>query len=189
MILLQNATGDVCRAQMYATRFHHERDNDLRIFEHGAPRGWAPQWGKVAMWLHWLASAREGEEALGLDTDGIVLRPISNALSPGTDIGLVRARDGAQAWLNTGAVYMRKRGEKLARFFEHVLRVGPQKGFMPGEQAAVNVALRHTDVRLAVLPNEYNTYIFAPHPRPLVAAFHGVLDKTAILEGLCRFCR
>lgn len=188
VIFLQNAVGDACREQVQIIRAHHERCGALCVFSHGAPYGYHAKWSKVPMWMHWLQGAPDGEEAIGLDTDAVIVQPDKlNALPADADIGLIEAAAGTMKWLNTGVVFMRKRGDLLLSFFEAVLRMGPIPGRgLAGEQLAMNEILKRPEclVKLAVLPAEYNAYRWAPHDAPVIRAFHGEKDQAKILDGL-----
>jgi hypothetical protein len=178
MMLLQNVTGTHGLELLRLTKPRHERLHPLRVTAFREPSRKA-QWGKVLAVQFWLAQARDGDTALMLDADAMLHR----ALVPGdfpaeADLGLVLGRHAGWQWANSGVLLLRA-GDRLRRFFAEVWARGPQprRAGCPegGEQGAINAALQAgPNLKIAFMPNAFNAYTFAPSPKPVISAFHGL---------------
>jgi|GEM_PF-3859053 len=192
MTLLQNAIGPEAEELIHLTRTRHAAWHPLLVTHYATP-GRRAVWGKVLAVLAWLATAAPGAEAVLLDADVILRRPIpAGALPAGADFGMVLAQYGDAHWLNSGVIFLRKSGTQLEQFFRAVWDLGPQPARLGcpagGDQGAIQVALATAapGLRLALMPPTFNAYTFAPAEDPIIAAFHGLppAEKRTRIQAL-----
>lgn len=192
MTILQNAIGPEAEELVRLTRERHAAWHPLLVTQYATP-GRRAVWGKVLAVLAWLASAAPGAEAVLLDADVVLRRPIPvDALPAGADFGMVLAQHGEARWLNSGVIFLRQNGGQLAEFFRAVWELGPQPARpgcpAGGDQGAIQVAMAGAapGLRLALMPSAFNAYTFAPAEDPIIAAFHGLpgAEKLARIQAL-----
>lgn len=189
MTILQNIVGSESEELFSMTRQRHGDFHPLCATALSDPSR-KPQWGKVLATREWLAQSRDGDTALMLDADTVMHRAIAtNDFPAPADLGMVLATYGEFRWLNSGVLFLRN-GAKLRRFFADVWRLGPQP-LLPGcpeggEQGAINKALPASNLLIALMPNRYNAYSFAPSANPVISGFHGLAhgDKVDQMEAL-----
>lgn len=177
MTILQNIIGAECAELAEMTHARHDRLHPLVVTAHRTNHR-RNVWGKIIAVRNWLDCAREGEMALLLDADAVLMCGILEDEFPEpAELGVVLSRHEDLRWINSGVMFLRA-SDRLREFFGHVWQIGPQPG-MPGcpeggDQGAINVALKRHGLDLALMPNRYNAYTFAPCDTPVIAAFHGL---------------
>lgn len=178
MTILQNIVGPESEELAALTRERHAAMHPLQTRYYSQPEGRRAVWGKIVAVRKWLEQAHEGETALLLDADAVLMRAILDGEFPEpAELGMVMARHEDLRWLNSGVMFLRN-SERLRDFFQFVWKLGPQpaRAGCPegGDQGAINHVLCSFGLNMAIMPNRYNAYTFAPCDAPVIAAFHGM---------------
>lgn len=177
MTILQNIIGPECAELAEMTHARHARFHPY-IMTHFDPSPRRPNWGKMRAIQHWLGKAKVGETALFLDADTFLHRAIEESEFPApAELGIVFGSYEDLRWVNSGVMFLRA-SDRLRAFFQRVWDIGPQPYLNGcpegGDQGAIQTALCSFGLELAILPNAYNAYTFAPCERPIISAFHGL---------------
>lgn len=177
MIILQNILGAECAELAEMTHASHAGFHPVVMTRFDAsPR--RAVWGKIRAIQHWLGKAKPGATALFLDADTFLHRAIEDTEFPEpAELGIVFGAYEDLKWINSGVLFLRAT-DRLREFFQRVWDIGPQPYLNGcpegGDQGAIQTALCGFGLEMAIMPNAYNAYTFAPCEQPIISAFHGL---------------
>ncbi len=150
---------------------------------HDPPPDYIATWSKILCILNWLDSAADGDVAVWIDADGLIVKdePLDGVLPDQYDLGLLLIETRNAEFYNCGVMFIRK-SEKVKAFFWVALAAGPFKiqsdGYIGcpylGDQGRINSMLKESGLNIFEMDCRYNSYMLKRSLDPVIMAWHGV---------------